>query len=261
MQRLNTARSARDAQRASMLFIVLQYLVRSWPWFIIGITALVLIPIGAEQGALDGAGGMVADDREMAYPVLMGYLLGPGILGLLVTSLLAAFMSTVDTHINWGASYMVTDVYLKARPDASDRSQVYVARLAVVGFVVLGVLVSFQIDTIEQAWRWVAALGAALGIPTALRWLWWRVNAWSEISAMTASFITSLVLIQSGYTITDLSRPTYGITMLITVLVTTAVWLGVTFATKPESDETLNRFYRRVRPAGPGRPPVAPRRR
>ncbi|QOY95499.1 sodium transporter [Massilia sp. UMI-21] len=194
MQRLNTTRSPLDARKASLLFLVLQYVIRVWPWLVVGLAALVLIPIGAEGTALGGAAARVAGDREQAYPVLMGVLLHPGLLGLMVASLLAAFMSTIDTHMNWGASYIVNDVYLRLAPKASVRRQIGVARLAVLAFAVGAVLVSFQIDTIEQAWKWVAALGAALGAPTALRWVWWRVNAAGELAAMAAGLATALAL-------------------------------------------------------------------
>ncbi len=194
MQRLNATRSAADARKASLLFLILQYSIRVWPWLVVGLAALVLIPIGAESSALDGAGANVAGNRERAYPVLMGVLLQPGVLGLMVASLLAAFISTVDTHMNWGASYIVNDIYLRVSPKASVRRQIAVARLAVLGFAVGAVAVSFQIETIEQAWKWVAALGAALGAPTALRWVWWRVNAAGELAAMAVGLVTVLAL-------------------------------------------------------------------
>lgn len=194
MQRLNATRSPADARKASLLFLVLQYPLRVWPWLVVGLAALVLIPIGSEGTALGGVGASVAGNREQAYPVLMGVLLQPGVLGLMVASLLAAFMSTVDTHMNWGASYIVNDIYLRLSPKASVRRQIRVARLAVLGFAVGAVAVSFQIETIEQAWKWVAALGAALGAPTALRWVWWRVNAAGELAAMAAGLVTVLAL-------------------------------------------------------------------
>ena len=194
MQRLNAADSPEAARRAALLFLVIHYMVRVWPWFIVGVTALVLIPLGQETESLNGAGALAAADREMAWPVLMAYLLGPGWLGIVLTSLLAAFMSTVDTHINWGASYLVNDVWLVLRPAASDREQMRVARSAVILFVLLAVVVSARIDTIAQAWKWMATLGAALGLPTLLRWVWWRVNATGEIGAMLAGLSVGTAL-------------------------------------------------------------------
>ena len=194
MQRLNAARSPEAARRATLLFLTIHYMVRVWPWFIVALAALVLIPLGQEATSLNGAAVPVAADREMAWPVLMAHLLGPGWLGIVLTSLLAAFMSTVDTHINWGASYLVNDVWLVLRPAASDREQLRVARSAVFLFVLLAILVSARIDTIAQAWKWMATLGAALGLPTLLRWLWWRVNAGGEIGAMLAGLSVGTAL-------------------------------------------------------------------
>jgi Na+/proline symporter len=196
-QRLNSTRSERDAQMAAGLFFVIQYLVRIWPWLVVALAALVIYPLGvaSDAGATTAFGDLVAADREMAYPALMFSLLPAGVLGVLVVSLLAAFMSTIDTHFNWGASYVVSDVLMRVRPDASRQTQVRVARAAVVGFAVLAVLVALQIETIEQAWRWVAALGAALGVPTVLRWVWWRMNPHAEIGAAVAGLVTAGVLL------------------------------------------------------------------
>jgi hypothetical protein len=169
-------------------------------------------------------------------------------------------MSTISTHLNWGASYLVNDVYLRfLRPNADRRSQVIASRVATGVLMVLSLVVMSFLTSVEQGWKLLIGLGAGTGLVFILRWYWWRVNAWSEISAMIASFVTSLILARFGYNLDDLSRPTYAITMLITVLVTTVVWLAVTFATGPESTATLDRFYRRVRPGGPGWRPVATR--
>ncbi len=243
MQRLNTTRSPRHARRAAGLFLLLQYGIRVWPWFVVALAALVLIPLGAEQEALGGAGAAVGADRELAYPVLMGHLLGPGILGITVVSLLAAFMSTVDTHINWGASYIVNDVLLRLAPESSNRRQIVTARAAVAGFVVLAVAVSFRIETIEQAWQWVATLGAALGVPTALRWLWWRVTATSELLAMAAGLTTAIVLV----TVTEIP---YEVRLIWISAVSVAGMLAGLVIGPPTSAATLERFQRRVQPAG-----------
>ncbi|MES2124592.1 MAG: sodium transporter [Gemmatimonadota bacterium] len=186
-QRLGASRSEDDAVKAAWLFVLLQYVVRIWPWLIVGVVALVMVPLGAGAGMLPPElAATVRADRESAYPVLMIALLPPGVLGLLVVSLLAAFMSTIDTHFNWGASYAVSDVVLRLWPGMSPRAQVRVARVMVVVFAILAVLVAMQIETIEQAWKWVAALGAALGAPTLLRWVWWRVTAFAELAGAVA---------------------------------------------------------------------------
>lgn len=249
MQRLNSTRSPRDAEKASVMFMLLQYGLRVWPWLIVALAALVLVPIGAEVGTLGGAGDVIAADRELAYPVLMGALLGPGLLGVMVASLLAAFMSTVDTHMNWGASYVVNDVYLRLKPDATPQAQVRVARIAVVGFAIAAVLVCSQINTIEQAWKWVAAIGAALGVPTALRWVWWRVTAVAEISAIGAGLAVALYL-----TVTDALSYESGL-IVISAASLVGMLAGIAFG--PRTDPAvLDSFAAKVDPPGfwPGRP-------
>ena len=243
MQRLNAARSPRDAQKGALVFLVIHYLTRVWPWFVVGLAALVLIPLGQESDSLGGAAARAAGDREMAWPVLMAHLLKPGWLGLVLVSLLAAFMSTVDTHINWGASYIVTDVWLVLRPTASDREQIRVARTTVLLFVAVAIGVSFQISTIEQAWKWIAMLGASLGLPTLLRWLWWRVNAMGEITAMLSGMLAGTLLALR----TDLP---YEI-RLLWIAAASASGLVVGMFAGPRTDpECLHRFVAQVRPLG-----------
>ena len=243
MQRLNAANSPEAASRATLLFLMIHYMVRVWPWFIVGLVALVLIPLGNETASLNGAGALVATDREMAWPVLMAYLLGPGWLGIVLTSLLAAFMSTVDTHINWGASYLVNDVWLVLRPTASDREQMRVARSAVILFVLLAIVVSARIDTIAQGWKWMATLGAALGLPTLLRWLWWRVNASGEIGAMLAG-------LSVGTALTLLTDVPYEIRLIWVAAASLTGLLAGMFLGPPTEPEKLRQFVDTVQPFG-----------
>jgi Na+/proline symporter len=194
MQRLNTTKNAGEAKKAMTLFVAIHFLLRTWPWFIVAAGALILIPLGNETSILGDVASVVASDRELAYPVLMGTLLPPVVIGLMITSLMAAFMSTIDTHINWGASYLVNDVYLSIRPDSTAKQQLLVAKMAVVLFMILGVFVSFQIQNVEQGWKWYAAIGASLGIPTFLRWWWWRVTAISEFMAIAFGLTSAVIL-------------------------------------------------------------------
>ena len=243
MQRLNAARSPQDAKKGALLFFFIHYIIRVWPWFIVSLAALVLIPIGHEGESLNGAAAFVASDREMAWPILMAHLLEPGWLGLVLASLLAAFMSTVDTHINWGASYVVTDIWLVLRPDAPDREQIRVARITVILFVLVAILISCQINTIEQAWKWIATLGASLGLPTILRWLWWRVNATGEITSMIGGIVAGILLTL----LTDLP---YEI-RLLWIAATSAVGLLGGIILGPATDKScLRRFVTRVQPLG-----------
>ena len=200
-------------------------------------------------------------DKEAAYVQAMVDLLPSGWKGFMLAGFAAAYMSTVGTHLNWGASYLVGDVYKRfLRKGESEKHYVAVSRWTTVGLFLASVVVTLNLSTIEGAWRFLLALGSGTGLVLILRWYWWRINAWSEISAMLASMVvsvTSLMLIRNPL---PRDHPGYGaeefriqaIVMLLTVAITTAVWVLVTFLTKPVSDATLDAFYRRVRPGGPG---------
>jgi solute:Na+ symporter, SSS family len=252
-QRLFAAKDDAHAERGGLWFVVANYAVRTWPWVLIGLVALVVFPLGITHDSPGAA--LVAADREMAYPVLMSELLPVGLLGMLFASLLAAFMSTVDTHINWGSSYLVNDLYRRfLRPAASQRELVAVSRLGVIGLAMLAVLVAAQIESIAQAWRFFIALGAGLGLPAMLRWLWWRVNAWTEIVGMVAATATALVL----YPLFPDTRDEYLLVAIVTLSMAAA--LAATFLTAPVPRDHLARFVQRVRPPGwwhglPGRAP------
>lgn len=246
VQRILSAKDERHGLLATLWFTIAHYALRPWPWILVGFVGLIRYP-------------GLANPEEGYVRVMVDVLPSP-FKGLLLAAFAAAYMSTISTHLNWGASYLVNDVYLRfLRPSASPRAQVIASRVATAVLMVCSLIVMSYLSSVEQGWKLLIGLGAGTGLVFILRWYWWRVNAWSEISAMAASFITSIVLARYGYTLDDLSRPSYAITMLITVLVTTTVWLGVTFATAPESDTTLDRFYRRVRPGGPGWRDVAAR--
>jgi hypothetical protein len=163
-------------------------------------------------------------------------------------------MSTVATQLNWGASYLVNDVYKRfLKPRESERHYVMIGRASTVLLFVLSIFVSSQLTTIEGAWRFLIALGAGTGLVLILRWYWWRINAWSEISAMIASFIASLIAIQIVPRYFTAGDPRIdSVILLVTVAASTVVWVTVTFATQPETEAVLTAFYRRVRPGGPG---------
>jgi len=254
-QRLFAAKDDAHAEAGALWFVIANYALRTWPWVLIGLVALVVFPLGVAEDA--PAAAMVAADREMAYPVLMSELLPAGLLGMLFASLLAAFMSTVDTHINWGSSYLVNDLYRRfLRPAAGQRELVAVSRAAVVGLAVLAVVVAAQIDSIAQAWRFFVALGAGLGLPAMIRWLWWRVNAWTEIVGMTAAVATALIL----YPMFPDTRDEYLLVAIVAISMSAA--LAATFLTAPVPRDHLARFVQRVRPPGwwAGLPGAAPRR-
>jgi Na+/proline symporter len=239
VQRILSAKDERHGLLATLWFTIAHYAVRPWPWILVGFVAVLQYP-------------NLANPEEGYVRVMVDILPSP-YKGLLLAAFAAAYMSTISTHLNWGASYLVNDVYLRfLRPAASPRAQVLASRVATVLLMVCSLVVMTFLNSVEQGWKLLIGLGAGTGLVFILRWYWWRVNAWSEISAMAASFVTSVVLASFGYDLGDPGRPTYAQTMLITVLVTTVVWLAVTFLTAPESDATLDRFYRQVRPGGPG---------
>ncbi|MGB0452904.1 MAG: sodium:solute symporter family protein [Bacteriovoracaceae bacterium] len=242
MQRLNSCKSDKDATKASMLFVTLHYLVRAWPWMIVGMGALILIPLGQEETVFNGAAAAIGSDRELAFPFLMKQYLSPFMQGLLLTSFLAAFMSTIDTHLNWGSSYVVNDWLPLIKNDADQKTKTLISRLSIWSFGTIAILVSFQIGSIEKAWQWMAALSASVGIPNILRWLWWRVTAFGEICAMVTGITVALLLQFSDvpYEFRLILVSGSGILGLI---------LGITFGPKTDQ-KVLESFQEKVRPVG-----------
>ena len=242
MQRLATTRNADDAKKASVVFLLFHYLIRVWPWFVIGLAALVILPLGQDVYTIEG-GLYALKDRESAYPVLMTLLLPTGALGLVLASLVAAFMSTVDTHLNWGASYIVNDWLLKIFPKASDKVQIRVARLAVLMFLIISLLISYYIGTIEAGWRAVATIGAAFGIPTILRWFWWRLNAEAEIVAIAAGIL-------AGAFFAFFTGISYELRLIITSTFSLLGTLAGIYFGKPTDIKTVEEFIAKVKPIG-----------
>ena len=246
VQRILSAKDERHGLLATLWFTIAHYALRPWPWILVGFVGLLRYP------------GL--SNPEEGYVRVMVDILPSPYKGALLAAFAAAYMSTISTHLNWGASYLVNDVYLRfLKPDASPRAQVTASRIATAVLMVSSLIVMGFLSSVEQGWKILIGLGAGTGLVFILRWYWWRVNAWSEISAMVASFVTSLLLARAGHSMSDTGTPDYAFTMLTTVAVTTVVWLAVTFLTAPESDATLDRFYRQVRPGGPGWRAVARR--
>mgnify|MGYP001132197600 CR=1 FL=1 len=245
-QRINTARSEKDAQFGSLWFNVANYALRTWPWVMIGLVGLALFPPGSSSCGSE-VGQLICADREMAYPVLIHQVLSPyyGMVGFLLAGLLAAFMSTVDTHINWGASYLVNDIYLRFfRPKAGRKEQLIISRLCVLLIAFVGLVVASYTTSIEAAWKFLLSMAAGLGLPQILRWVWWRANAWTEISGMVASLILSLV-IYPAYPDAAAEHILFFVgvgSALISVV--------VTLVTPPVNQEHLRKFVVRVNPVG-----------
>jgi SSS family solute:Na+ symporter len=253
IQRMNAARDERHARGATLWFVVANNAVRYWPWIIVGLVSMVLFPVMPE-----------GKTEEAAYPLVMMKVLGPGLLGLLLVSFFAAFMSTIDTHLNWGASYLVNDIYRRfLRPQASEKETVLTAKLCVFFMMVFAVVIAFFLTSIGKAWLFVWAMGAGIGPVLILRWFWWRVSAWSEIAALASSVIMAfgfevIAAVQTGaqyklfatpVTIAGSALGTHHKAMIL-VPVTIITWLTVTLLTRPVSTERLEQFYRKVRPGG-----------
>ncbi len=245
-QRILSAKDERHGLLATLWFNIAHYALRPWPWILVGFVSVITHP-------------GLANPEEGYVRVMVDVLPSP-LKGLLLAAFAAAYMSTISTHLNWGASYLVNDVYLRfIRPGASPRAQVFASRIATGSLMVLSLVVMAFLTSVEQGWKLLIGLGAGTGLVFILRWYWWRINAWSEISAMGASFIMAVALQLAHLDSSNTSRPDYAIAMLLTVGVSTVVWLTVTLLTQPESPETLERFYRRVRPGGAGWRNVAKR--
>ena len=235
IQRLLATRDEREARTAGWVFLAVNYVLRSWPWIVVALAAVVLLP---DQ-----------TDWEQSYPLLAVQLLPPVALGLVVVSLVAAFMSTVSTSVNWGASYLTHDLYQRfVRPQASEKELLLVGQLASVLLVVLGVLTALISNSIGTVFRLVIAMGTGPGVVLVLRWFWWRVNAAAELAALLGGFLIGF----STSVVPVLRIEDYGVRLLVTTLLTTGLWLVAMLATPPESPEVLERFVRQVRPPGPG---------
>ena len=233
IQRMLSTRDENHAVAASFLFSFVNYALQIWPWILTALCALLVF------------GPM--EDAEMGYPMMMARVLPAGVLGLVLVCLIGAFMSTIDTHLNLGASYMVNDIYRRfVVRDATDRHYVLVSRVMMGLLLALAVGISLQMDSVGGAWKFLLTFASGAGLTWIVRWFWWRANAWTELSGMITSGIVA-----SAVTVV---RPEwlYSSKLLLTVGVTTVVWVTVTMLTPPEDDEKLAQFVRRVRPGSPG---------
>jgi len=239
-QRIFSARTERDGLFATLWFNIAHYAVRPWPWILTALASLVLYPTLA--------------DKESGYvrTLMDPSVFPPSLRGIMLAAFAAAYMSTIGTQLNWGASYVVNDVYRRfVRRGAAEREYVIVSQVVTVGLMLVSIYVTLHLASIEQAWKLLIVTGAGTGTVLLLRWFWWRINAWSEVSAMAVAAAVSLYLqIALKW---DGDRPRdFAYIMIVTVTLTTIAWLAVTFMTRPEPHETLTAFYLRVRPQGPG---------
>jgi len=250
-QRMLAARNERDAMRTTLLFNVLHYAMRPWPWIIVALASLIIYPDLASIGAAFPHIDRAIVRHDLAYSAMLIYL-PHGLLGLMVASLAAAYMSTISTHLNWGASYAVEDCYRRfIAPDKDERHYVNVGRIVTVFLIALACAVSLWLEHSSQAFQILLQIGAGTGGIFLLRWFWWRINAWTELAGMVISFLVALyfTFVHRALGFAPLDST---VELVIGVAITTVGWLLVTFATPPTDRATLQAFYDRIRPMGPG---------
>ena len=248
-QRMLAARSENDALFGTFMFQAMHYALRPWPWIVVALASTIVYPTLADIHARFPYVSPALLGNDIAYPAMLVFL-PAGFAGLMVAGIFAAYRSTIETHLNWGTSYLVHDFYRRIiRRDASEHHYVMVGRIVTVLLMVAGVGVTYLLDTAKETFTLLISIGAGTGLIYLLRWFWSRINAWSEISAMCVSFAVSLGFFIAGKMGHGASSTTV---LLTTVSVTTTVWLLVTFLTPADDAATLARFYAKVRPAGPG---------
>lgn len=230
-QRMMSAKNEKHSLFATLFFQVAHYAVRPWPWILVGISSLILYPELSES------------EKGLGFIFAMRDFLPGGLKGLLVAAFFAAYMSTIATQLNWGTSYIINDFYRRfVNQNADEKRYVAAARVTTIILMVLSVVVTLFIGEISGAWQFLMECGAGLGLVLILRWYWWRINAWSEISAMVTPFII--------YSVLYILEIKFPYTLFYLVSITTIVWLIVTYATKPVDKEILFSFYRKIHPGG-----------
>jgi SSS family solute:Na+ symporter len=248
-QRMLAARTESDALFGTFAFQALHYALRPWPWIVVALASTIVYPslhdIQLRFPALQP--GLMGND--VAYPAMLIFL-PAGFAGFMVAGIFAAYRSTIETHLNWGTSYLVHDLYQRfIRPQSSQGELVFAGRLVTALLMCLGILFTLTLDNAKNAFNLLLSIGAGTGLIYLLRWFWWRINAWSEVSAMLSSFVIALgffIAAKVGY-------PVDGVTALLTTIaITTIVWIAVTYLTPPVEERVLADFYAKVRPAGPG---------
>jgi Na+/proline symporter len=237
VQRMSAAKNERHSLLATLWFNVAHYALRPWPWILVAVASMAVFP-------------ELADD-EAAYPEMVKRFLPSGLMGLMVTSFLAAFMSTIDTHANLSASYIVNDVYRRfVCPGRGQRHYVWVSRAASLGLMLISSAIALRAESISALFKFMLAFSSGVGLVYIMRWFWWRLNAWSEITAMIASSVIASFL----YLAADFSYPTV---LAITVAGSAVICLAATYLTAPVATDRLIDFYRKVRPVGAWRPVAA----
>lgn len=250
-QRMLSAKNEMHSVGASLLFNAVHYGLRPWPWYIVALCSLLVYPdLDALRAAFPNVDAKVMGD-DLAYPAMLTFL-PAGLMGVVVASLLGALLSTLAAHLNWGSSYFVNDFYKRfVNPSASEQRLVLVGRIATLALMVMSCLLAPFLESAKAAFDLVLQIGAGTGLLFLLRWFWWRVNAFSEITAMAVSFLAA-VFFQLIYPSLGGPELAQWQKLIAGIAVTTAAWIAVTLVTKPADDETLFRFCRQIRAGGPG---------
>jgi len=249
-QRMLAARDEKEAMGATLWFNVAHYGLRPWPWILVGLASLLVYPsLESIQAAFPHLDPSIVRN-DLAYPAMLVFL-PHGLLGMVVASLAAAYMSTISTHLNWGASYVVDDFYRRFVNDwEEDKHYVTVGRITTVGLIILAGIVSLWLENALQAFQILLQIGAGTGLVFLLRWFWWRINAWSEVAAMVVSFLVAIYFQFIHVDVLGFTALDASIQLVIGVAITTVGWLLVTLVTRPASLETLQRYYTAIRPFG-----------
>jgi Na+/proline symporter len=238
-QRILASKDEKHSVLATLWFNIAHYALRPWPWILVALAVMIVFPN--------------LSDPKLGYPKMVVSFLPVGLKGLMIAAFFAAFMSTIVTHLNWGASYLVNDFYKRfIKKDASSAHYVFVSRILTVLLMIFAGIAAYQMESIKGAWELLLAIGAGTGLVYILRWYWWRINAWSEIAAMTCSFAVAMVLLKTRFGAPGELNWAYR--MLITVGITTLVWLVATFLTRPVDKEHLINFYKKIKPGGMWKP-------
>ena len=253
-QRMLSAKDEKNAIGATLFFNIAHYALRPWPWIIVALASLVVFPtVNDLQIAFPNIPADKLGD-DLAYPAMLTFL-PTGLIGIVLASLIAAVMSTLSTHLNWGSSYVVNDFYLRfLKPEASDKELVAVGRISTIVLMVLSSFLALALSSALSAFAILLQIGAGTGLIFILRWFWWRINAYTEISAMIISFSVAIFfeVINPGLGLIDIPAEQSYLKLVYSVSITTVGWLLVTFLTQPEKDEVLLSFYRKVQPASLG---------
>ncbi len=248
-QRMLAARTEKDALQGTLFFNAMHYALRPWPWILVALCSMIIYPNLSDIQAAFPNVSVRLIGHDMAYPAMLRFL-PAGFLGLMVAGLLAAYVSTLVTHLNWGSSYVVHDFYRRfINSKADEKHYVRTGRILTFVLMIAAGLLTYVLDSAKATFDLMLSVGAGTGLIYLLRWFWWRVNAWSEIAAMSSSFLAAVIFFIAGKSGHPVAT---HVSLLITIATTTVVWITVTFLTKPADRQTLVAFYKLVRPAGPG---------